>query len=112
MAGYENIAQIGNNEYLIGKTDGYFIINLSDFKVKSHSVILNSVSVSKLEKASKYVPLSQKTVLHNSENNIVFNYSVPQYDKFIDVKYQYQLEGFHVITSYSIHYTKLYDHFS
>jgi len=94
MAGYENIAQIGNNEYLIGKTDGYFIINLSDFKVKSHSVILNSVSVSKLEKASKYVPLSQKTVLHNSENNIVFNYSVPQYDKFIDVKYQYQLEGF------------------
>ncbi|MCO6176007.1 LuxR family transcriptional regulator [Flavobacterium sp. NRK F10] len=94
MAGYENIAQIGNNKYLIGKTDGYFIINLSDFKVKSHSVILNSVSVSKLEKAPKYVSLSQKTVLHNSENNIVFNYSVPQYDRFIDVMYQYQLEGF------------------
>lgn len=94
MTGYENISQIGDNEYLIGKTDGYFIINLSDFKAKTHSIKLNSVSVSKLENLSKNISLLQDTELHHLENNIVFNYSVPQYDKFIDVEYQYKLEGF------------------
>lgn len=94
MNGFENISQIGYNEYLVGKTDGYFIINLSNFKVKTHNLILNSVLVNRLEKSSKYIPISKEVALHNSENNIVFNYSVPQYDDFIDVKYQYQLEGF------------------
>lgn len=94
MAGFENIAQIGNSEYLIGKTDGYFVINLSEFKVKNHEILLNSIAVNKLEKESKYISLEKKASLYNSENNIVFNYSVPQYDRFIDVKYQYQLEGF------------------
>ncbi|MCL9770064.1 LuxR family transcriptional regulator [Flavobacterium sp. HXWNR69] len=94
MTGYENVSQIGDNEYLIGKTDGYFIINLSDFKVKTHSIILNSVSVNKLENSPKNISLSKEIELHHSENNIVFNYSVPQYDKFIDVEYQYLLEGF------------------
>lgn len=94
MAGFENISQIGNNEYLIGKTDGYFIINLSDFKVKKHHLILNAVAVNQLENASKNISLTNDNTLHNSENNIVFNYSIPEYDKFIDVKYQYQLEGF------------------
>ena len=32
MLGYENITQLFGNEYLVGKTDGYFIIDLNDFK--------------------------------------------------------------------------------
>ncbi|WP_396137663.1 triple tyrosine motif-containing protein [Flavobacterium sp.] len=94
MAGHENISQIGNNEYLIGKTDGYFIINLTDYKVKTHNIILNSVSVNKLESSPKNISLLKEKELHYLENNIIFNYSVPQYDKFIEVEYQYQLEGF------------------
>lgn len=94
MAGHENILQIGNNEYLIGKTDGYFIINLSYYKVKTNNIILNSVSVNKLESSPKNISLSKAKELHYLENNIIFNYSVPQYDKFIEVEYQYQLEGF------------------
>ena len=71
MNGFENISQIGYNEYLVGKTDGYFIINLSNFKVKTHNLILNSVLVNRLEKSSKYIPISEEVALHNSENNIV-----------------------------------------
>ena len=29
----------------------------------------------------------------NNFNNIEFNFSVPQYDKYLDTEYQYQLEG-------------------
>ena len=93
MIGYENITQISDSEYLVGKTDGYFIINLSDFRVRNHNVILTSVSVNKLSKASVNLPVTEIGELAHDENNLVFNFTVPQYNRFIDVEYQYMLEG-------------------
>lgn len=93
MIGYENITQISDSEYLVGKTDGYFIINLSDFKVRSHNIILTSVSVNKLSKPTVNLSITETGELQHDENNLVFNYTVPQYNKFIDVEYQYMLEG-------------------
>ncbi|UPT70702.1 MAG: LuxR family transcriptional regulator [Flavobacterium sp. JAD_PAG50586_2] len=93
MIGYENITQISDSEYLVGKTDGYFIINLSDFKVRSHNIILTSVSVNKLSKPTVDLSMTQEGDLQHDENNLIFNYTVPQYNRFIDVEYQYMLEG-------------------
>jgi len=93
MIGYENITQISDNEYFVGKTDGYFIINLTDFRVKSHSIILTSVSVNKLGKPAVNLPISEAGELSHDENNLIFNYTIPQYNRFIDVEYQYMLEG-------------------
>jgi AraC family chitin signaling transcriptional activator len=94
MLGYENVTQISNNEYLIGKTDGYFIINLNDFKLKTHNITLTSVNVNKLNKTSVNLSIFEKGYLHHAENNITLNFTVPQYDRFINVEYQYILEGF------------------
>lgn len=93
MIGYENITQISDSEYLVGKTDGYFIINLSDFKVRSHNIILTSISVNKLNKPAINLTMTQDGDLKHDENNLIFNYTVPQYNRFIDVEYQYMLEG-------------------
>lgn len=93
MIGYENISQISDNEYFVGKTDGYFIINLSDFKVKSHNIILTSVSANKLGEGLVNLPISENGELAHDENNLIFNYTIPQYNRFIDVEYQYMLEG-------------------
>lgn len=93
MVGYENISHISNNKYLVGKTDGYFIINLNDFRIKSHKVVLSSVVVNKLENIEKNQSIVKKGVLDSDENNIVFQYTVPQYNSFINVEYQYILEG-------------------
>lgn len=93
MIGYENITQISDSEYLVGKTDGYFIINLSDFKVRSHNIILTSVSVNKLSKPTVDLAITKEGELSHDENNLIFNYTVPQYNRFIDVEYQYMLEG-------------------
>jgi len=93
MIGYENITQISDSEYLVGKTDGYFIINLSDFRVKTHNIILTSVTVNKLNKPIVDLPITQMGELQHDENNLVFNYTVPQYNRFIDVEYQYMLVG-------------------
>lgn len=93
MIGYENITQISDSEYLVGKTDGYFIINLADFKVRNHNVILTSVSVNKLSKPLIDVSITDEGDLSHDENNLIFNFTVPQYNRFIDVEYQYMLEG-------------------
>lgn len=93
MIGYENITQISDSEYLVGKTDGYFIINLADFKVKSHNIILTNVSVNKLSQPVVSLAMNTQGELSHDENNLVFNYTVPQYNRFIDVEYQYMLVG-------------------
>ncbi len=94
MLGYENVTQISNNEYLIGKTDGYFIINLNDYKLKTHNITLTNVTANKLKKPSFNLSISEKGKLQHAENNISLNFTVPQYDRFINVDYQYILEGF------------------
>jgi len=95
MLSFENITQISDNEYLVGKTDGYFIINLADFVVKSHRIILTNVSVNEFSKSPVDLSMTGEGELNSDENNMVFNYTVPQYNRFIDVKYQFMLEGLH-----------------
>lgn len=94
MIGYENITKIGGNQYLVGKTDGYFIIDLNDFKVKNHNVFITGVIVNKVNGKGFEKDLTVEGELTHDENNLVFNFSVPQYNRFIDVEYQYMLEGF------------------
>jgi hypothetical protein len=36
----------------------------------------------------------KKAVSGYDENNIVFNYTVPEYKKYLNAEYQYLLEGF------------------
>lgn len=95
MLSFENSTQISENEYLIGKTDGYFIINLAYFKVKSQPIIITDISINEFGKSVVRIPINSEGELKSSENNIVFNYTIPQYNRFIDVKYQYLLEGVH-----------------
>jgi hypothetical protein len=38
--------------------------------------------------------IQEEGSLEFDENNIVFNYTVPEYSKYISVEYQYLLEGF------------------
>jgi hypothetical protein len=44
MLGYENIAQLSNSDYLIGTTDGYYIMNINDLSFKSHVVSMNTTN--------------------------------------------------------------------
>ena len=95
MLGYENITQIANEEYLIGKTDGYLIINLKQLNLKNNRVSISKISLKELGKPIIYLPISEGGDLSHNQNNVTFNFSVPQYRKFIIVEYQYILEGFH-----------------
>jgi len=93
ISGYENVTQLSSSEYLIGTTDGYYAININDLSFKNFNVSLTKISANKLNKEVKNYNLLSGTTFAYDENNIAFNYTVPEYNKYIYAEYQYLLEG-------------------
>ena len=94
MLGYENISQLSNYQYLIGTTDGYYVININDLSTKSHNVSITDLSINKLNDKQTSFALSEEGIFDYDENNVTFSYTVPEYNKYIYAEYQYLLEGF------------------
>jgi DNA-binding CsgD family transcriptional regulator len=93
MSGFENINQISNYGYLIGTTDGYYTININDLSFKNYTVSISNVSVNKLNEPSFFAPITEDGEFKYAENNITINYTVPEYNKYINAEYQFLLEG-------------------
>ena len=93
MSGFENITQISNYGYLIGTTDGYYTMNINDLSFKNYNVSISNISVNKINESSFFAPITEEGEFKYSENNVTFNYTVPEYNKYINAEYQYLLEG-------------------
>lgn len=94
MLGYENITQISNSNYLIGTTDGYYILNLNDLSFKNYTVLITDVLTNRQNEIFKNQTILNEGRFHYDENNITINYTVPEYNKYINAEFQYLLEGF------------------
>jgi AraC family chitin signaling transcriptional activator len=94
MSGFENLEQISNYDYLIGTTDGYYTININDLSFKNYKVAISNIATNKLNENAENNPIGKEGRLEYDENNIVFSYTVPEYNKYINAEYQYLLEGF------------------
>ncbi|MGZ0015760.1 triple tyrosine motif-containing protein [Yeosuana sp. AK3] len=93
LTGYENISHLKDESFLIGTDSGYLVLNLDMIQEKSFEVTINSVSVSDLDLSFKAVNLSGNMVFENKDNNVEFAFNIPQFDKYLDTEYQYQLVG-------------------
>ncbi|OZV67222.1 triple tyrosine motif-containing protein [Winogradskyella aurantia] len=92
-AGYENLLHLENNNYIIGTTSGYFILNLNKLEEEKHHILINSVTASSIVEGPIPLKTSGSTELSNTNNALEFSYSVPVYDNFIKTLYQHRLEG-------------------
>ena len=92
--GFENLLHLGNRNYLLGTTNGYILFDLDKIKDEEYLVNINTIDKNKLNANSVYIPVLAKDYkLKAQENNLYFSYNVPVYDRFIETKYQYKLEG-------------------
>lgn len=94
LTGYENISHIKNQEYLIGTSTGYIVVDLDKVYDKSYNISINSITIGDLE--NDIINILDKSVngaFENKQNTLQFNYSVAEFDKYFDTEYQYQLEG-------------------
>lgn len=94
MLGFENITQISKSTYLIGTTDGYYTLNIEDLSFKNYTVLITDIAVNKQNEILRNVAIGSEGSFHANENNITLNYTVPEYNKYINSEYQYCLEGF------------------
>ena len=94
MLGYENITQISNSNYLIGTTDGYYILNLNELSFKNQNISIAGITTNKLSESSVNRSMAEEGSFEYDENNISITYTVPEYNKYINAEFQYLLEGF------------------
>lgn len=94
MLGYENITQISNATYLIGTTDSYYTINTNDLSFKNKTVSISEVTFNKLDEKAINYSIKEVGIFNHDQNNVTFNYTVPEYNKYIYTEYQFLLEGF------------------
>jgi DNA-binding CsgD family transcriptional regulator len=93
LAGFENNTFLENQKYLIGTSNGYIIADLNKLPNKTYKIAINSITKQSIDSSSINVNITEEGFFKNNENNIEFKYSVPEFDKYIDTEYQYQLIG-------------------
>ncbi|GLB52790.1 hypothetical protein NBRC110019_18300 [Neptunitalea chrysea] len=94
MSGYENIAYLQDDEYLIGTVNGYYLINPEERSTDSYNIYLKGIQNYKLNDTVKYLNLHGDARLGYKTNNLLFSFTIPQYSKYTNPEYQFKLEGF------------------
>ncbi len=93
MSGYENIVKINEAAYLIGTTDGYYILENNNINFKKYKVTLTQISNNILNQKPFYNSIYEEGSFNYKQNNVVFNYTIPEYDSYINSEFQFKLIG-------------------
>ena len=92
-AGFENIIAVDIDQYLLGTSDGYIIINLEEQRSNDLQVRINSANYSSLQQNSNPIDLNSELYLKSNQNDVYFDFSLPNYEKLRPSQYQYKLIG-------------------
>ncbi|MUU77777.1 triple tyrosine motif-containing protein [Winogradskyella endarachnes] len=90
---FENILELDTNQYLIGTTEGYLIVNVNMIAQKPLNIYLNEVSNGSQPNDLSPLNLDSIHTFKNKINNFKFKYSVTNYNAFSSSKFQYKLTG-------------------
>ncbi|WP_299325403.1 two-component regulator propeller domain-containing protein [uncultured Maribacter sp.] len=93
ILGFESIVHIDKDLYLIGISNGYVTLDLSEVKQSDYQIMINSVSGKSNEVPKIDISLQDNQELEYSENNVSFSYNVTEYDRYTEVYYQNKLKG-------------------
>jgi len=93
MLGYENITQITPSIYLIGTTDGYYTININELAFNSNTISITNIAANALNDKPVTAAITETGEFKYAVNNLTFSFTVPEYNKYTNAEFQYQLEG-------------------
>ena len=95
LPGFESMSYLTDAVYLFGTLRGYIKLDVNKFNNDSFNIAINSIQNSVLNKGKNDVSLNTSTKFKAIENNLFFEFSVPEFNNYFEVNYQYQLEGLH-----------------
>lgn len=90
---YENVLNLSNKNYLFGTSSGYIIIDINAIKEKSYQININTIGSNAVDGKLNKLNKAEIADLEYAQSNILFEYSVPEFDKFQNVEFQHQLVG-------------------
>lgn len=95
MLGYENVINYKDDIYLFGNAQGYFLLDLKKFQNRKENppLTLHRVSANQINKPPFHLSLLEPAILENKNNNIYFNFSIAEFEKYFTSEYQYKLNG-------------------
>lgn len=92
---FENISYLDNDIYIVGKTNGYIRLELNKLQDFTHVVHLNSVLATNYKNGgSNNINRRGNLEIPYQKNSIGFQFSVPRFNKYEHIEYQYKLEGY------------------
>ena len=112
VVGFENVLHLNDQKYLFGGISEYLTIDLSKLKQEDFEISINYIAKSKSINSNDLEILDGKLNgrLKNDENHIEIGFSVPEYNKFNEIKYQYQLDGiYNEWSSWSTNSTQIFE---
>ena len=92
ILGFESIVYLKDELYLIGIANGYVTLDLNKIKPQEYKITINSISKEYYDAPDIGIKLGEFKEFESSENNLKFHFSVPEFDKYTEVEYQYRLE--------------------
>ncbi|HEY9185943.1 MAG TPA: triple tyrosine motif-containing protein [Salegentibacter sp.] len=97
--GYENITLLNDGSRLLGIANGYLKLEKTDYDQGNYNLRINSVYNAALDEKPQILSLNEEEPFHYKTNNIIFNFSIPEYKKFLSPEYSYRLTGFTAVWS-------------
>jgi DNA-binding CsgD family transcriptional regulator len=93
VSGFENLTKIREEQYLIGISNGFVVLDIDKAKETSYNVKINQVTNHNGIETPIKLPLLPDQELGYDQNSVSFYYGVSQYDKYSEVSYQSRLIG-------------------
>ena len=94
VAGFENFTKISDSDFLLGSSNGYYILKSDTPKSDySQNIHINSAQASLKNEPKTPLTFDLPPNLNYSNNNLHFEYSIPQFGNTVNVKYSYMMEG-------------------
>ena len=113
VTSYESILNLGNEQYLLGTSRGYIIMDLNKIKTnKKYQIKLDIIENSKRKEAASLKLIDKTTdgLFDNKQHNFKFSYSIPEFSKYSIKEYQYKLDGiYNSWSTWSSNSTELFE---
>jgi len=94
VKGFENLTKINETDYLLGSSNGYYILKSEAPKQdNNYKIHINFIEANINNEPKTNLVLTELPSLNYKNNNLNFHYSIPKYGNIVDVNYSYKLEG-------------------
>ena len=93
LSGFEHISPISGSNYLLGSNYGYFLLDINQLNTKELNISLVNISFGNQQERKAY-PLDENVEVNYQSNNLLFEFTSYDYQKYENIRYQFRLKGY------------------